>query len=62
MIVVAAMPVVNAKASTITTKIFFMTLTLSSIHHSMAEPARRAVTAITEQAFPAPMMRLFAGA
>ncbi len=54
MIVVTAMPVVNAKASSITTKIFFMTFTLSSTNGSMPGPARRAVTAITEQAFPAP--------
>jgi hypothetical protein len=51
MIVVTAMPVVNAKARTITTKIVFMTLVLCSDVMRMPEPARRSVTAITEQRF-----------
>jgi hypothetical protein len=41
MIVVTAMPVVKAKARTITTKIIFMTLALYTGNLSMAEPARR---------------------
>jgi hypothetical protein len=50
MIVVTAMPVVNAKARTITTKIVFMTRVLSSLRR-MPEPARHSVTGITEQLF-----------
>jgi hypothetical protein len=41
MIVVTAMPVVNAKARTITTKIVFMTLVPCSERVSVPEPARR---------------------
>jgi hypothetical protein len=50
MIVVTAMPVVNAKARTITTKIVFITLALCS-NLSMAEPAGRSVIGITEHRF-----------
>jgi hypothetical protein len=46
------MPVANAKARTITTKIVFMTRSLSvATPVSMAEPARRSVTGITEGVF-----------
>lgn len=61
MIVVTAMPVEDAKASTITTKIFFMTPALLSDTGSMPEPARRTVIAVTEQSFPAVAMRPLSG-
>ena len=51
MIVVRAMPVVNAKARTKTTKIVFMTLALYSDGTRMPEQARRSVTAITQGRF-----------
>jgi hypothetical protein len=47
MIVVTAMPVVNAKARTITTKIVFMRLVLCSGGAMMPEPAIASVTGIT---------------
>jgi hypothetical protein len=53
MIVVTAMPVVNAKARTITTKITFMSLALCIGPVTMAEPAGRSVTDITEHRFSA---------
>jgi hypothetical protein len=53
MIVVTAMPVVNAKARTITTKITFMSLALGIRSMSMVEPAERSVTDITEHRFSA---------
>jgi hypothetical protein len=53
---VTAMPVVNAKARTITTKIVFMTLALwKAMQPSMPEPAKRSVTGITERAFSPPV-------
>jgi len=51
MIVVTAMPVVNAKARTKTTKIVFMTLALYISTTRMAESAARSVTGITEHRF-----------
>jgi hypothetical protein len=48
------MPVVNAKARTITTKIVFMTLVLWKAMASMPEPAKRSVTGITKRAFSPP--------
>jgi hypothetical protein len=53
MIVVTAMPVVNVKARTITTKITFMSLALCIGPVTMAEPAGRSVTDITEHRFSA---------
>jgi hypothetical protein len=48
------MPVANANARTITTKIVFMTRSLSvATPVSMAEPARRSVTGITDGVFTA---------
>jgi hypothetical protein len=51
MIVVRAMPVVNAKARTKTTKIVFMTLALCSDGTRMPEQARLSVIGVTEQPF-----------
>ena len=51
MIVVTAMPVVNAKARTKTTKITFMTHAFYIGLLSMAEPAGCSVTGITEHRF-----------
>ena len=54
MIVVTAMPVANAKARTIITKIVFMTLILGTsqaVSLSMTEPVRRSVTGITNDRF-----------
>lgn len=54
MIVVRAMPVVNAKARTKTTKIVFMTLALCSDRTTMPEQGKRSVIAVTEQTFSQP--------
>jgi hypothetical protein len=51
MIVVTAMPVVNAKTRTITTKIVFMTFALYIGSVRMAEPAGRSVIGATEDRF-----------
>ena len=51
MIVVTAMPVVNAKTRTITTKIVFITFALYIGILRMAEPAGRSVIGITEHRF-----------
>lgn len=54
MIVVRAMPVVNAKARTKTTKIVFMTLALCSDGTRMPEQGKRSVIAVTEHTFSQP--------
>ena len=54
MIVVTAMPVANAKARTIITKIVFMTLILGTSQAAslnVTEPARRSVTGVTNNRF-----------
>jgi len=61
MIVVTAMPVVNAKTRTITTKIVFMTFALYVGRVRMAEPAGRSVIGITEDRFSPYIGTPFAG-